>query len=169
MSENTHYEFDKLKEAVEEVFEVDMLSKARDRRNVNARISFSHILHNDRGYSKSCIGRYLNKNHATIIHYCKNFDGYSKTDMMLREGSVRSREIFANTFDPVYTMDRSLLKKEVFSLRKELADLNCEIELSKKESGRMRSIHHIVDERTREGTESDIESKLKTWFNGVYG
>ena len=87
MLKQKFYEFDKLKEAVNSVFGLDMMERTRKRPHVNARIVFSNILF-ERGYSKSEIGRYLNKNHATIIHYCKSFEGYVKTD----EGYKQERD-----------------------------------------------------------------------------
>lgn len=63
LKEKTQYEFDKLHETVNEVFNVRMLTKSRERKNINARICFAHLLV-DRGYSKSEVARYMEKNHA---------------------------------------------------------------------------------------------------------
>jgi len=63
-------EFNALREIVEGAFNSDIMSPARDRAIVNARISFANLLI-ERGHSLTEIGRYLGKHHATIIHYRK--------------------------------------------------------------------------------------------------
>ena len=57
MHRETKTEFDVLLNAVQEVYDLDILSVRREREYVNARIIFSYILF-ERGFSKSEIGRY---------------------------------------------------------------------------------------------------------------
>ncbi len=174
MHEQALEEFKALHQSVEDAFEVDIHSRKREREIVNARITFAHILF-ERGYNKSMIGRYLNKNHATIIHYCKNCEGYLRTDKLFAEKFKQTQKNYKKNFDPVYQMDRERLKKEVFSLRKELNVVNCERETLKNERedalndhSRMDKIFRVLEQRTKHGTEDWIERKLNTWFNGVY-
>jgi hypothetical protein len=174
LKEKTQYEFDKLHETVNEVFNVRMLTKSRERKNINARICFAHLLV-DRGYSKSEVARYMEKNHATIIHYCRSFYGYLKSDAILRERYEAVSAIYNEEFDSVYIMDKERLKKEVFTLRQEISDLNCtiqqhedDLEVLRSKASRMASIHDLVSQRTHRGKEEEIEKKLNTWFNGVY-
>jgi len=174
MHEQALEEFKAVHQSVEDAFEVDIHSKTREREVVNARITFANILF-QRGYNKSMIGRYLNKNHATIIHYCKNCEGYLRTDKLFAEKYEAAKRNYKDNFDPVYQMDRDRLKKEVFSLRAELNVVNCELETliherndRLKERSRMDNIFKVVQQRTKHGTEDWIKSKLNTWFNGVY-
>ena len=167
-------EFDVLRQAVQEVFDLDIKSKTRERDYVNARIIFAFILW-ERGYNKSEIGRYLVKNHATVCHYCKNFEGYIKTDPLLRRKYEESKTVYFNTYDPVYTMERAELKNEVFALREKISDLSSQIEEFRRaqeaasaEATRMSSIVKLVSQRTRMGSEEEVERKLNTWFNGLY-
>ena len=167
-------EFDVLRTAVQEVYNLDIKSKTRERPYVNARITFAYILW-ERGFNKSEIGRYLGKNHATICHYCKNFEGYIKTDPTLKRYYEEARSVYMDNFDPVYTMERAQLKSEVFSLRKKVSDLYFELEELKRErdeaasqTTRMDSIIKLVSQRTRLGDEEKVERKLNTWFNGLY-
>tara|TARA_R110002110_G_scaffold192460_1_gene400584 strand:- start:88 stop:615 length:528 start_codon:yes stop_codon:yes gene_type:complete len=169
----TLYEFDKLKDAVNEVFCLDMMKRTRQRPYVNARMVFSSILF-ERGYNKSEIGRYLKKNHATVIHYCRSLEGYVKTDKVLREQYHASRRVYKENFDPIYNMDRVALKSEIFSLREKVSDLYCQIETYKEErdrrkedDNRMGAIFKLVTQRTRRGSEDKIRSGLNTWFNGI--
>tara|TARA_R110000744_G_scaffold268195_2_gene381869 strand:+ start:198 stop:725 length:528 start_codon:yes stop_codon:yes gene_type:complete len=173
MLKQKFYEFDKLKEAVNSVFGLDMMERTRKRPHVNARIVFSNILF-ERGYSKSEIGRYLNKNHATIIHYCKSFEGYVKTDKILSEKYDAARSVYQDNFDPIYNMDTVNLKNEIFSLRQKVSDLYCKIEGYKqerdnqqKDTNRMDGIFKLVSQRTHRGSEDKIMSELNAWFNGI--
>lgn len=165
-------EFDVLRQAVQEVFDLDIKTATRERDFVNARIIFSFILW-ERGYNKSEIGRYLDKNHATICHYCKNFDGYIKTDPLLQRKYEESKAVYLDTYDPVYTMQRTELKNEVFALRKKISDLNYQIEELRiahrgvsREANRMNGILKLISHRTPIGSEKEMERKLNTWFNG---
>jgi hypothetical protein len=174
MHRETKTEFDVLLNAVQEVYDLDILSVRREREYVNARIIFSYILF-ERGFSKSEIGRYLGKNHATICHYCKNFPAYIKQDAMLKRMYEEAKTVYMNSFDPVYTMERSELKSEVFSLREKVNDLYSQIEESRRErkdanaeSTRMEGIMKLVSQRTPMGSEKEVERKLTTWFNGLY-
>lgn len=172
--DKTQYEFEKLHKTIDEVFNVNMLTKSRERKNINARICFAHLLV-DRGYSKSEVARYMKKNHATIIHYCKSYDTYSITDKVLHEKYKDVQAIYLDKFDHVYKMDRERLKKEVFTLREEISELNCQLQNQEEQlkefrskAHRMAAIHEIVDQRTKHGAEELIAKKLNTWFNGVY-
>ena len=64
-------EKDSLKDIVEAVFRTDIMSSRRYQSIVEARMVFAKILV-DRGHSLSSIGKYINKNHATIIYYNKH-------------------------------------------------------------------------------------------------
>jgi len=173
MSQKNH-EFQTLRRAVEQVFECDLLNKSRERNIINARMTFSYILV-ERGYTKVSIGKYLNKNHATIIHYTKNFSVYLQHDDYLHECYELSLEAFNKEFDPIFTMDESSLKKEVFSLRRQLRYVSCQYDEHKKQEkeqkvvdDRIKDIMKLVAERTKKGKEEYIHRKLQTWFNGVY-
>jgi tRNA A37 threonylcarbamoyladenosine dehydratase len=86
-----------------------------------------------------------------------------------------AKTVYMNSFDPVYTMERSELKSEVFSLREKVNDLYSQIEESRRErkdanaeSTRMEGIMKLVSQRTPMGSEKEVERKLTTWFNGLY-
>ena len=48
----------------------------------------------------------------TIIHYCRSFYGYLKSDAILRERYKAVSAIYNEEFDSVYIMDKERLKKE---------------------------------------------------------
>ena len=71
--------FSAAKAIVNKVFSASVLSKERLRDNVDARKSLCMIMRNY-GASYSDIGRFLKKNHATVIHLCKSGDGLLESD-----------------------------------------------------------------------------------------
>jgi len=174
MHSETKTEFDVLRNAVQEVCDLDICDPRRDREYVNARIIFSYILW-ERGFGKSEIGRYLGKNHATICHYCKNFRAYTKQDALLKRMYEQSKAVYMDTFDPVYTMERAELKNEVFSLREKVCNLYSQLEKFRlereaeaSEATRLQGIVKLISQRTPMGAEEDVERKLNTWFNGLH-
>lgn len=170
---NTTYK-ELLKKAVNFHFECDIDKPCRERRYVNARMTFAYIM-KKRGYRLSSIGRMLVKNHATIIHYLKNVEWYLKTDAKFRENFNR---VYQDTYlndEPIHLLDTDALMKEVFSLRKENKSLSSLVESLKKEQieskrdrERFSDIFEMVRERTHEGSEEQVLKKLNTMYNGIY-
>jgi len=167
-------EFDLVRKFVEDIYEVDLKSQSRKRNYVNARITFSQILY-EQGYRKCDISRYLGKDHATILHYCKNFEGLILTDPTLRRTYEEVKGEYMQNYDPIYVMQKSDLKKVIFDLREKIRTLSCEIEevrLQKEaeasETARFDSIFKMIEERTRRGSEEELERKLNKLFNGLY-
>jgi len=80
-----------LRDSVNYHFQCDINSRCRERRFVNARMTFAWMM-KKRGYSLSSIGRMMGRNHATIIHYLKNVEWYVKTDFEFKESIFANRE-----------------------------------------------------------------------------
>ncbi|MGB1269866.1 MAG: helix-turn-helix domain-containing protein [Flavobacteriaceae bacterium] len=168
----THKEL--LKKAVNFHFECDIDNPCRERKYVNARMTFAYIM-KKRGYSLSSIGRMLVKNHATIIHYLKNVEWYMKTDAEFRENF---NNVYQDTYlddESIHLLDTDALIKEVFSLRKENKSLYSLVEGLKKEQleskrdrERFSSIFEMVRQRTHEGSEEQVLKKLNHMYNGLY-
>ena len=93
MKNQKKIELDALKDIVESAFGADIMTPNRDRVNVNARRSFSNILIGI-DFSLSEIGRYLGKDHATIIHYRNTFDGIMISDKPFKKIHTDSAEAF---------------------------------------------------------------------------
>lgn len=163
-----------LKKIVDYVFDVDIASKSRKREIVNARITFAAVLRN-KGFTTTKIGGYIGKDHATVLHYTRNLDWYLKTDMDFKKKYEMVTKEFNVEHDPVYDMHDAELKKEIFILRNENNSLRLENERLKNEHketktryGRIKNLIKLVDERTRMGTEEEIERRLNYFYNGVY-
>lgn len=69
----------KLKEIIQEEFDIDVDSNSRLRSVVEARMIYGKILRNH-GWTMCRIGRTINRNHATIVHYVKRYNDSIKFD-----------------------------------------------------------------------------------------
>ena len=72
-----------LLEICENTFHCDLQSKSRKINYVYARMAFSSLLRK-RGYGFSTIGSFINRDHATVIHYEKNLEVYLNTDVVFK-------------------------------------------------------------------------------------
>jgi hypothetical protein len=121
---NTH-NTDDLKRIVDEVFELDLLRKTRQREYVDARRVFSHLLLKE-GATLSGVGSYLGLNHATVHYYTKKFEWIIKSDLILRE----KYELILTRYKPtpatpdVYFFSNKQLIEEVLRLREDINVLN---------------------------------------------
>ena len=84
---------EELKKIVNDVFLVDIDIENRKRDVVDARKVYSKILR-DSGYSYELIGKTINKNHATIMHYVKNIEHLMSYDQILRNKYVACKDVF---------------------------------------------------------------------------
>ncbi len=161
----------KLKEIVDGVFGVDITETNRQRRYVNARMVFSKIAR-QHFYVFHDIGRFLGRDHATIIHYMRVFDSYCLTDKNLRDNYISCLNCFSDeSFDVSHIKTTDQLKKEIISLKRQNNLLSSELVLCKAEKlqdERVSEIISIIKERTRLGAEDLILRKLKIFYNGVY-
>ena len=175
MKNQKKIELDALKDIVESAFGADIMTPNRDRVNVNARRSFSNILIGI-DFSLSEIGRYLGKDHATIIHYRNTFDGIMISDKPFKKIHTDSAEAFLRCsalmeqVDDCPTSDSSLhfLLKENNQLTCELEKYRAEVESLREDRCRMNDIFNTVSQRTPHGSEEKINAKLNTWFNGLH-
>ena len=121
---NTH-NTDDLKRIVDEVFELDLLRKTRQREYVDARRVFSHLLLKE-GATLSGVGSYLGLNHATVHYYTKKFEWIIKSDLILREKYelILTRYKPSPTTPDVYFFSNKQLIEEVLRLREDINVLN---------------------------------------------
>jgi len=164
-----------LRRTIEYVLGVNVtLNKSRKRNVVNARVIFSQIL-KERGYSSVCIGKALDKNHATVLHYFKSFTWNVEQDEDLKIGYEEVKYEFEQDYDPLYGLNYPLLKKEIYTLRNKNKELYSQIidtknllSKEKRKDSRLEDIMYLIRERTVNGSEEQILRKLKTFYNGIY-
>lgn len=84
---------EELKRIVNDAFLVDIEIESRKRDVVDARKVYSKILR-DSGYSYESIGKTINKNHATIMHYVKTIEHLMSYDQILRNKYIACKNVF---------------------------------------------------------------------------
>jgi hypothetical protein len=162
---NSQYEMDVLRTIVSDVFNVEIVKRTNKRDAVSARKIFSKIL-NDRGYTKSEIGRYLKKDHSTIVHYMYDVDAMIKyTDGMAKK-YIDCKDSFKNCIGE--TSDEE--NKSIVSLKLRIDELLLDREELKEKLDRHKRLMHIInliDYRTPVGEEDFILKKIRLMFNGL--
>lgn len=169
IEENNKMEADKLRAIVEQYMGVSIMIRTRRRREVEARMLFSKILKEDCNYSLSAIGRCLNKDHCSAIHYIKTINQLLKYDKVLYDKYVKIKSLFLeDESDEVINQDQLKYKivfleeslEEVMKHRNDLIDF-------KEKLHRIMPIINLVLERTPHGMEDKVERKMRTMFNGL--
>ena len=163
-----------LKDIIQHHLGVDVIKdKSRTKEKVEARMMFSYIM-DEKGYGKSEIGRFLKKDHSSVIHYLKTFPWYLKTDKALSEDYAVVRKSFVNDLGHIFEFTNSELTKEIFFLQNKINELYSEqkqlkdsIESSYKTKGRLQDIFKLIQERTRIGAEDGVLKKLTHFYNGL--
>jgi Sec7-like guanine-nucleotide exchange factor len=83
---------------VNEVFLLDLTLNNRKRETVDARKIYSKIL-KERGHTFQAIGKEINKDHATIVHYLKDIDFLLSSDSLLMDKYIYSKTVFLKNKD----------------------------------------------------------------------
>jgi len=162
---NSTYEMDVLRTIVSEAFKVEIVKKTNKREAVNARKIFSKIL-SDRGYTRSEIGRYLKKDHSSIVHYMYDVDDMIKYTDGMAEKYIHCK----NTFGNVVTETIDEENKNIVSLKVRIDELLLDRErLNKKieKYERIKNIIDMIDYRTPIGKEFLVYKKINLMFNGM--
>lgn len=163
--DNSNYEMDVLKTIITEAFNVEIVKKTNKRDAVNARKIFSKIL-TERGYTRSEIGRYLKKDHSTIVHYMYDVEDMIKYTSGMAQKYVTCKELFTEMVDDSSKSE----KKSILSLKLRIDELLLEREKLKDKVDRYKRIREIidlVDTRTPVGQEYFIYKKIRLMFNGL--
>ena len=72
-------EVQRLTEIVRNGFDSDVYTRCRKRHHVDGRIAFALLLR-EQGLGCSEIGKILNRNHATVLHYWNRGEALMETD-----------------------------------------------------------------------------------------
>jgi hypothetical protein len=162
---SNQYEMDVLKTILNEAFGVEITKRTNKREAVNARKIFSKIL-SERGYTRSEVGRYLKKDHSTIVHYMYDVDDMIKYTDGMAEKYVTSKNAFLNAVDKT-TSEES---KEVVSLKMRIDELLLDREKLKQKVDkyyRLREIIDFLDYVVPNGKEFFILKKIRLMFNSL--
>jgi len=182
-----------LSEICEEHFECNLQERNRVTNNVNARVAFSVILRK-KGYSTIKIGKFIARDHASILHYLKKVDMYLKTDKDFKKKFIKVESIFnekciefrsenyANFVETVYKEKTNVslpyynnilidhinnLNNENKALYLEIENLKNEKDIRNSSTDRVQNLIDMVVQRTRLGKEEDIRLKLNRFYNAM--
>jgi hypothetical protein len=174
---------------VNEVFEVNIMSRDRYRDIVDARRIYSLILR-EQGYSYTKIGKFIRKDHATVLHYHRNIDYILKADPQLKQKYLYCRKRYLEDIERAdavnaeaanQTMQAVILnlRTEINSLRQRMEYLEVRNESLSNQNEwydkelsqynpKLKKLYNIITNRTKAGTVGELSKKINTLYNGVY-
>ena len=169
------YTEERLKDIVNQVFEVDVMEKTRKREVVEARMVYSRILRDSDYMTLSKIAKSLNQSHCTIIHYNKNFKYFIKPDEKLWHKYLTCSRIYNETDHVANTLELVECRNLIFSLENkikkltlDISRLNLEHETYKKQVETYPDLYRLINERVRPKNVKEVTRKLNTYLNGIH-
>lgn len=122
------------------------------------------------GYGYTEIGRFLDKNHATIIHYNNQIDTLIQHDQQLRMKYEEVIKNFGIEENPIHKMSDLELKKEVIALKSQNKKLYLEKELIMSRVQKeiyFQDVLDLIKERIGKTDKEKVKKVLTRYFNGV--
>ena len=167
-----------LKGIIQDTLCIDVCEKKRTEDIVNARIIYSHILR-ERGHSLLSIGHSIEKDHATIIHYLRNIDGWRAKDAEFLKIYKDVHDRFISTTEDLIAFSNEAIESERIASLEEIAiDLKIsnrllierteELEGELKKFQKFGKIYDVVNERTRVSDKELVLCGIKEFYNGLY-
>jgi hypothetical protein len=168
LDKNKNNELIKLERIINEILGVDIHHESRYQDVVDARIIFS-VLARQIGCTLKQVSFFLNKHHASIIHYLKNFDYLIVTLPSFKEKYDEVKACFLEKKEP------SILVQESFTHKVSITDLKNQIErliLHKQQlmvihnkNKRIEKIIDLINTKTPIGLEDFVKNKIVQMFN----
>jgi len=166
--EKAKQEREELRRIVDKVFNTDLMNIRRYQSIVEARMVFSKIL-TDRGHSITALGKYLNKNHSTIIHYNRNVSDWLEQSVSLFNKYMECKDAFLTGREPIKPMTKAAkMADNVEKLTIRVDNLMSEKEylrISLKKYKRFERIVDLLSERVRFGDEDEVYRRINSMFN----
>ena len=163
-------EMQQLADIVKSVFDEDVKDKIQRREIVDARMVFSKILR-ERGYTYASIGRFLKKDHSTIINYMRNVYSLLTQVNGLMAKYIICRDLFLIDKEVLYiNKEEKDNKLSIISLNNQIEKLILEREnVTRLETKykRIEDILSIIDKKTPNGKEKFILKKVNLMFNDI--
>lgn len=155
---------------VEDFVGYKICNNSRKRPIVEARMMYAKLMKRYSRCSLSEIGKYIDKDHATVIHYLKNFPWLKKTDHSFSTKFDLLTDMYEDFrkawFDDDVYDDKKKIKFLEVSLDKATEDKN-KYELYFKKIERLDSIIQLIEQRTPKGEEEYVEAKINRMFNSI--
>lgn len=137
-----------LMKIVNEVFNLNILTKTNRNKYVEARMAFSKILR-EKGMTYCSIGSFLEKDHSTVVNYIAKFDIYFK----------------ASYLNSRYELCCELFYKEKSA--KNFSEYNDESIKESRKYRRFKNILDLMNEKLPEGKEDFMENKIRLFLNSI--
>ena len=156
---------DILKTIISMRMDVDIMRKSRQREIISGRKVFAKIL-TEQGFTRVEIGKYLRKDHSTIVHYIADVDHMIKYTEGMSEKYLTCRRLFAESIGEKID-DRGTL---VGRLKTRIDELNVELERLKRKVDmykRLDAVVRLIDSRTPNDKEDFILIKINSMFNSI--
>lgn len=165
-----NFEAQKTFEFINDFFGFDISIKSRKRNIVEARMMYAKLMKVYTNASLTDIGLLINKDHATIIHYLKNFRYIKKQDREFSNKYDILSEVYEDFRKSWFDLERFDDKKRIQVLESSLKSALDKKELYEnyiKKIQRIDSIIQLIEERTPKGEEEYVESKINRMFNSI--
>jgi hypothetical protein len=162
-------ELDAIKIIVEGELDINIFGDSRKRNLVDARIIYAKIAR-ESNHSYKSIGKHIGKDHATIIHYMKNFDWLFSSNTEFRETYIYLKEKFMEMKPKLKDIQEIKIINNSMMLHKQIESLSLKNEkyLSEKlKYDRLQKILWIINDRTPIGQEEYVEARLHNFFNSL--
>lgn len=162
-------ELDAIKIIVEGELDINIFGDSRKRNLVDARIIYAKIAR-ENNHSYKSIGDHIGKDHATIIHYMKNFDWLFNSSTEFRETYIYLKQKFMEIKPKLKDIQEIKIINNSMMLHKQIESLSLENQqyLSDKiKYDRLQRILWLINDRTPYGQEDYVESKLNNFFNSL--
>jgi hypothetical protein len=155
---------------VEEFVGFKICNNSRKRPIVEARMMYAKLMKRYTRCSLSEIGKYVDKDHATIIHYLNNFTWLKKTDQPFSTKFDLLTEMYEDFrkawFDDDVYDDKKKIKFLELALNKVTEEKN-KYELYFNRIERIDSIVQLLEQRIPKGEEEYAEQKINRMFNSI--
>jgi hypothetical protein len=167
---SNNFETTKTIEFLESFFGMSLSEKSRKRSMVEARMIYAKLMKVYTRTSLSDIGRAIERDHATIIHYLRNFKWLKKTDAGFSSKYDTVADMYEEFRATWFNEDRFDDKKQIQLLKSSIEKMTTErdrYEKYFKKIQRIDSIVQLIEERTPKGEEEYVESKINRMFNSI--
>lgn len=165
-----------LKSIIKEQLDIDIMQQSRFRHIVDARRIYSFILFQG-GHGYTQIGKTINKDHATIIHYLRHFKTHVQQSEVLKENLNQIKYVYSILVDEetkknkrsraeLVTLVENMTKR-ISELTDENEQLKLDIKKITRKNTRHLDLYELIETRVNDQNENIIRVKLNHLLNGL--